>query len=49
MNTHDYVKHILFMREWDVDYARWSLINHDSNLPWMGIKQAVKDKLNDKL
>lgn len=43
--TIDYVNHILFMRQWDEDYARQALIDHDTALPWMNIKQGVKDAI----
>lgn len=41
------VKHILTMKDTfnQVDYARQSLIDYDRFLPWLKLKQAVKEAM----
>ena len=43
--TADYVNNILYMRKFDREYALESMEKHDAALPWMNIKQGVKDAI----
>lgn len=44
-NRGDYVKHILFMKQWDADYAREALKSYDAQLLEMELMQAVREAL----
>lgn len=44
-NRGDYVKHILFMKQWDADCAREALKSYDAQLPELELMQAVREAL----
>lgn len=39
------VQHILRLREIDIDYAREAFKFYDSKLPWMNLKEAIRERL----
>jgi hypothetical protein len=44
--THDeYIKHILWLRKFDVEYARSAAIYYNEQLPWLDINQGLKEAI----
>lgn len=39
------IDHILRLREIDIDYAREAFKFYDSKLPWMNLKEAIRERL----
>jgi hypothetical protein len=40
-----FVAHILSWRRMDEDEARRMLVRYDTNMPWLGLKEAVREAL----
>lgn len=48
------IKHILRMKQIENDcgntdktYAGWALMQYEREMPWLGLKQAVEERLNE--
>ena len=46
MSRTDLIDHILRMKEFDTDYARWALAQYSQILPWLDLNQGVKQALS---
>ena len=39
------IEHILMMKTFDADYARWALVQYANALPWLDLMAGVRDAL----
>lgn len=47
MTKEELVEHILWLKTKDVEYAREAFKFYDRLLPWMNLKEALRERLND--
>ena len=42
------INHILFMKQHDIEYARYALQQYATLLPWLDLNQAVKAAMGER-